>query len=832
MPLYLLERLYERKTNMTDILTAISHSKGNKSVAIDKNLASKIPFIRCYKEEGIIETTEGNFSRTYVIGEIDMEQIEKTSQASARQVMQKLMNSFPDNVSYEFTTYNRLIDQDSYLKQILIFPNKDEKLNEYIKEYDQVIVDNVSIGHNNIKKTTFFTVSVKAAVVDDAAQLFRKLDSDIKETFDKYYGVGIISLSIMERLKSLYSIFNPDCEDFGKIIDIDGTGNIDLDNLKYMHVTTKDLVAPKRINYAPALKDHMIITSNSGAQVYARSFAITNVPRLVSDNVISDLTNVSGSMIFSSIYEYIDSDLGYETVKEEVIRNTVTKDIFKRDSVADRKAHTKIQHKEQISHKEKDYFNNSALEVFQKNVAGSRKTMAVTFVITIFGMALEDIDRDSALLKISADKFGFKLKTLDLQQLEGFQTSLPLCSPRIDLRRIVDLDRLVTMCPVSIQDVIRRGGMFNGLNAINDNLILLNRKNNKNLCGIIAGVDHSGKTYQCKKEIFNALISTDDDIAVITDTDEYDEFAERLGGRIVTQMDIDIMQAAKGYAFQDREGNEEKDLIFKSFFLDAFFMSIVGTHENKMLYPRIEEEVSEIIRYLDDQKIDLSDSSDHFANLCKLIEKNRDKYPTLSRLISKPQTPFVSGKKLTTEARLTIYKVKTRTDILVLLDYLRNKTVLDITCNEHGKSRQNWIFIDPADTLLEDTASSDYLSEYMYKSNLMQTVITLVLQDSIRLINSQSSVLAFEEVVRNSGYFKLLNQGPVERHKFIDLLAIPQALVPYISNVEPGKGIIITASSNMAFDDSFIDKDSPYHQLFAKEIQQIVIGEKNRSLPG
>ncbi len=820
---------------MENAIKAIIPQK-KSSISIDRNLSSKIPFMRCYEEEGIIETTSGNFSKTYSIGEIDIEQISKTSQASARQVLQALMNSFPANVSYQFTTYNRLIDTDSYLKQILIIPNKEPELNDYIEEYDKVIVDNVSIGHNNIKKTTYFTVSVRTSIIDDAVDLLRELDIGIKERFGQFYGVVIKELTLMERLHLLYSMFNPGNEDFGKIIDIDVNGVFDIKNLKYMHLSIKDLVAPNGINHAAALKNHMILNPGTTTATYVRSFAITNVPRVVSDNVVSDLTNVSSSMIFSSIYESIDTMLGYETAKSAVVKNTVTKDVLKNDTVADRKAHIKIQHKEQKAYSEKDYFNNSALELFQKNVASSQTTLAVTFVVTIFGNYLEDINRDSALLKISADKFGFKIKTLDFQQLEGFQTCLPLCSPRIDLKRIIDLDRLVTMCPVSIQDVIRRGGVFNGLNAINDNLILLNRRNNKNLCGIIAGVEHSGKTYQNKKEIFNALISTNDDIAVITDSDEYDEFAERLGGQVITSMDIDIMMAVKGYGFQDREGNEENDLIFKSYFLDAFLMSICNTHKSRIEQEKVEAEVSKIIHSLDKEGAELFDGKNHFNELCSYVEDNRELFPAIYKLLKNvkcnfigygvPNSWFLGSNEGNANTRLTIYKARSLADILVIMDYLRNKTVLDLMGDENGKSKFKWLFIDPADMLLGNPSSADYLSEYMYKSDLMQTVVTLVLQDSVKLINSPVAIMAFEDVIRNSGYFKLLNQGPVERHKFIDLLAIPQALVPYISNVEPGKGIIITSSSNMAFDDNFLDKENKYHQLFAKDIEQIIIGEE------
>ena len=820
---------------MGKLLQAFLPQKKNTDIAIDSNLAGKIPYITCYDEEGAIETKPGHFTKTYLVGEIDTEQIPKTSTASARQILQVLMNSFPSNVSYQFTTHNRLIEQETYLKQILIMPDKDDVLNPYIEAYDKVLVDNVGIGHNNIKKTTYFTVSVNTTYVDDAINIFRDIDGMIKERFSQYYGVEVKGLSLVARLRVLYTMFNPGQNEFGKIIDLDGTGEVNLDNMRYMKVTTKDLVAPKKINHSPALKNHIILNPGTDEEIYVRSFAITNVPSIVSDNVISDLTNVSSSMIFSSIYEPIDTDLGYETAKEAVVNNTVTKDVLKRDSIADRKNHTRVQQTQQISHTEKDYFNNAALSLFQKNVASTQKTFAVTFVISIFGASIEDIDRDSALLKISADKFGFKLKSLDLQQLQGFQTALPLCSPRIDLKRIIDLDRLVTMCPVSIQDVIRQGGVYNGLNAINDNLVLLNRKNNKNLCGVIAGVGHSGKTYQIKKEIFNALISTDDNISVITDNDEYDEFAGKLGGQIVTGGDFDILRAVQGYAFQDKDGNEENNLMFKSYFLDAFFLSlkqnnvIASLYEKDTAYPgddkiqaAVEAEVADLIHYLGESNMDLADHSiNHYSSLKNYIDLNKEKYPIISELFLHLNSTFIGHEGQSGSNRLTVYKVKTSTDMLIVMDMLRNKTVSDVIKQE----KSNWIFIDPVDVLLNGSASSDYLSEYMYKANMMQSVLTLVLQESIKLINSPTSLMAFEDIIRNSGYFKLLNQGPIERHKYIDLLGIPQALVPYITNTEPGKGIIITSSSNLAFDDSYIDKESEYHKLFAKEIEQIIINE-------
>ena len=846
---------------MGSIIAALfgsSKKKNENSIAIDQSLASRIPYTKCYEDEGIMETIPGNFTKTYIIGDLDQKAAQSSSVVTARQTLALLMNDFPVNVSFQFTTHNMLISQENYLKQVLMIPNKGEPLDGYINEYNAVISDNVDVGHNNIKKTTYFTVSIKTAFVDDAITLFRDLDAKIKERFKSIYNIEVKGLNLMARLRVLYNMYNPGVGDFGKKIDLKGDGNIELKNMRYMHLTTKDVIAPENMNSNLNLKDHIILNEGTDHEIYARVFGITNIPREVSDNVIADLTNVSSSMVYSSIYEQIDTELGYETSKELVVKNTITETRMKRSTVAERKAHASVQIKERINSTEKDYFNEQALDLFQTNVAGTQKTFAVTFVVCLYAPSMEDLERDSELLKLSADKFAFKLKSLDVQQLQGFQTMLPLCSNRLDLRRVIDIDRLVRMSPVHIQDVIRRGGVYNGLNAINDNLVLLNRKNSSNLSGIIAGVEHSGKTYQCKKEIFNALISTDDDVSVVTFTDEYDDFCKKLGGNVIEGMKVNIFDMAKGYGLMDRNNNPEKDIIFKSYFLDALFVSMQDYKATTKLFLKedagssdavqndidaIETEVAALIQYIDRNGLGTEDEDKIFD----YIRDNIKDFPMLLSCLLKMDSRYLGGhfinrldelgsafRKMVESydapapenmGRLTLYKVKNKTDMLTVLDFLRNKAVRDLQ-RKDGRHPFNWIFVDPIDRLLEDTAASDYLSEYLYKSNLVKTVVTMVVQDSVRLISGQVTQLAFEDLVNGCGYFKLMSQGPIERRKYIELLSIPQALTQYISNVEPGKGVIITSSTNVAFDDSFLEPDNKYHLLFAKEIEQVVLNEK------
>ena len=98
-----------------------------------------------------------------------------------------------------------------------------------------------------------------------------------------------------------------------------------------------------------------------------------------------------------------------------------------------------------------------------------------------------------------------------------------------------------------------------------------------------------------------------------------------------------------------------------------------------------------------------------------------------------------------------------------------------------------------------------------------------MVQNSAHLIAQPTTSVAFETAVQGSGYVKLLSQGPKERRRLADILNLPHALVPYITNVEPGKGVILTPSSNITFNDNFKElyPDSPFKDLFYKEVEQL-----------
>ena len=781
-------------------------------LAISGSLAGRISYSRCYEEEGIIRSPDGRYTRMYRVHSIDGENAAEYDAETAKRRMAEILNALPQDVRFQFVIHNRFVDADESRMGFLIDPKtKEEALRTYVEAYDRVVLDNAEIGHNNTKKSVYYILSVEAETVDDAVRRFKSLEPELAGRFAGLYGIRIEGMGLLERLEILYAMFNPYGADFGKKIDLNGSGRLDLGNLRYMHLTTKDLVAPSDWNTARRLIDHSILDEKSGHPVFVRAFYVESVPKQVSASFVGDMTSVSSQMVFSMIYEPVDTGLGFREASEAVAANTSVRTKTKRDTIADRRGRTETEEHLEKELGESGYFHKAALKTFRDAKAGENRTFFCTFTVLLYGESLEALDRDTELLHLSAAKFSASVNALDLEQCRGFQTSLPLCQSHISCGRVFDSGRLSVMSPVGIQDAIRRGGLYLGINAVNDNLILLNRKNNTNLSGLIAGTDHPGCTYQMKREAFNALIGTEDVVHIITASGEYDEFAERAGGVMEDFMLPDLFDTEEGY------GLLEDDHGFKSYFLEALFTCRLSTRsglqEDTEKRTKAEAECSRLAQRFKEQGIREG------AAAVRLLEREQEQYPLIAAELIDLFSEY--GEMRHTERsgeRLVIHRAADIRELLILMDMLWNRVLRD---KHDGIS--DWIFIDPADALLLNPSAADYLVKYMQNASLFQTVMTVTLGSVVRILGEPSAAAAFEGLVQGMGYVKLLNQGPVERKRFAELLSIPNALLPYVSNVEPGKGIIITPSGNAAFNDNYTElyPEGIFKDLFARKVEQI-----------
>ena len=81
-------------------------------------------------------------------------------------------------------------------------------------------------------------------------------------------------------------------------------------------------------------------------------------------------------------------------------------------------------------------------------------------------------------------------------------------------------------------DVYKRQ-LYYGLNALSNNMIMVDRKRLKNPNGLILGTPGSGKSFSAKREMTNAFLITEDDIIVCDPEAEYFPLVQKLGGQVI-----------------------------------------------------------------------------------------------------------------------------------------------------------------------------------------------------------------------------------------------------------------------------------------------------------
>lgn len=173
-----------------------------------------------------------------------------------------------------------------------------------------------------------------------------------------------------------------------------------------------------------------------------------------------------------------------------------------------------------------------ALAVQDSLAKGIERFFQFGLYITLASDDIKELRSASRELITTLSSLLLITKPATLQMEEGFKSTLPMGSDRLNITRNMDTTSLASTFPFSSATLTQNKGILYGINAQNESLIVFDRFSLENANEIVFGKSGSGKSYLIKLEILRTYMFGAE-VIVIDPEDEYRQVAQTLGGEYV-----------------------------------------------------------------------------------------------------------------------------------------------------------------------------------------------------------------------------------------------------------------------------------------------------------
>lgn len=786
-----------------------------KSVVVPRSVQKTIPYRNVYPD-GLIEVEEGVFSKSYRIEDVNFSIAPQAEQENIFTLYGDLLNSFSPECMLSLTIHNTNINQERFNRETLIRLESDG-LNDYREEINDMLRRKVAEGRNNLVHDKYFTVSMPCPNIEEAVLEFGRIDSLVSRALKLINKVDTRPLTLEERLEILYSVYNMGSEyPLQREVTV-GKKTIKTFDLKALNaagVTTKDVIAPESFEFK---KDYFKM-----GDIFGRAIFIENYPTYLKTTLLSDISDLAANMLVTVHFRSMRQD---QAVK--LIRNQTTN--IAANMLAAQKQASKSGYSADLISPDLQKSQEEARKLMADITTRNQKLFFVTLVISHFATDKETLDKDTKSLDSIMQRNLCQAKTLSYLQENGLDSSLPLGLNRLKVERLNTTESASVFIPFSVQEWKSKHGFYYGTNAVSHNMILYNRKQGANFNGVILGTPGSGKSFSSKREIINALLSTNDEIYIIDPENEYLPLVQELKGDVVRiavggdthinpfDMDIEYADAEDPVTLKSDFIGSLCDIIIGGVYgLSAIQKSIIDRCVRMVYEPYLKE----IQRRRENGIATTGDTSisptmnEFYACLMAQPEEVAREIATSLEIYTKGSlNTFAKRTNVTTNSRLVAYDIK---DIGSGMEVLGLQICLDSIWNRmianKRKGKYTWIYIDEAHLLAHHESSAKFLQQVYKRARKWFGIPTIMTQQVEDCLQSKE----MRSVISTSNFVMMLNQAPIDKVELGHMFNISQDELGYITNAERGQGLLYNGKALIPFQDSFPENTKLYMAMSTK----------------
>ena len=762
-----------------------------------KSAQDSIPFQRMFPD-GICRVTDYYYSKTVQFQDINYQLNQNEDKTAIFDSWCDFLNYFDSSIHFQLSFVNLAANKDSYAQTIAIPPRADA-FNQLRTEYTKMLQTQLARGNNGLVKTKFIIFGVEADNLKTAKPRLERIEIDILNNF-KRLGVQAEPLNGHDRLKLMHDVLHMDEQE---------PFRFSWDWLAPSGLSVKDFIAPSSFEFRTG-------SSFAVGKKYGRASFLQILAPELNDRMLADFLDMESSVIVSMHIQSVDQVKAIKTIKRKIT------DLDKM-KIEEQKKAIRAGYDMDIIPSDLATYGNEAKKLLQELQSRNERMFLLTFIILNTAGSMQQLKNNVFQANSIAQKYNCQLTTLNFRQEEGLMSSLPLGLNEITIQRGLTTSSVAIFVPFTTQELFQTGkeALYCGINALSNNLIMVDRKLLKNPNGLILGTPGSGKSFSAKREIANVFLVTDDDIIICDPEAEYGPLVEHLHGQVIkispTSTDyINPMDLNLNYS------DDENPLSLKSDFILSLCELIVGGKDGLMPVEKtiIDRCVRLVYRnYLNDPRPEnMPILGDLYEELRKQDEKEAQYIATaLEIYVTGSLNVFNHQTNVDVHSRVVAYDIKElgkqlkKIGMLIVQDQVWNR----VTVNREAHKSTRY-YIDEMHLLLKEEQTASYTIEIWKRFRKWGGMPTGVTQNVKDLLSSRE----VENIFENSDYIYMLNQASGDRQILAKQLNISPHQLSYVTHSGEGEGLLFYGNIILPFVDRF-PKDTELYRVLTTKPQEV-----------
>ncbi len=529
-------------------------AKQNKKGA-PKTAQQSIPYKEIFKD-GICQLTDTFFTKTIQFYDINYQLAQNEDKTSIFENYCEFLNYFDSSIKFQLTFLNQQVNFSEFAKAIDI-PEQDDDFNEIRTEYAQMLKSQLAKGNNGLVKTKYITFGIEAENLKMAKARLERIEMDILNNF-KVLGALARSLNGVERLEIIHSTFNMDTKE---------PFHFNYNMVAKTGLSTKDFVAPTGFDFSSDSYFKM------GRTIGCVSYLQILAPELT-DKMLAEFLDMDENIIVNIHVQSIDQREAIKSLK-------TTLSNIQKMKIEEQKKAVRSGYDMDIIPTDIATYGDEAQSLLDELQSRNEKMFKVTFLIMNTARSKRKLENIAFQTAGIAQKFNCNMRRLQYLQEQALMASMPLGLNETGIHRGLTTSSTAIFVPFTTQELFMEGeALYYGLNALSNNMIMVDRKQLKNPNGLILGTPGSGKSFSAKREILNVFLITNDDIIICDPEGEYSPLVNALNGQVIrisaTGKKDEVRQYVNPMDINLNYSDDENPISLKSDFIISLCELMVG----------------------------------------------------------------------------------------------------------------------------------------------------------------------------------------------------------------------------------------------------------------